>query len=133
MAVVVIAAGGLAVPTVQAAADTGPDLWPTSIKFDWHDINAGEKVYFDSGINNFSDTGTGTFNIKWLVNGEEVGAYGSHEGVPSGSTVMDGNSQFEHTFTRPGNYTVTFIVDVDNYVKESIESNNKQNNTLTVK
>lgn len=40
------------------------------------------------------------------------------------SEVRDGNSQFDWTFDKPGTYEVTFVVDADNHVDESDESNN---------
>jgi subtilase family serine protease len=86
-------------------------------------------------VNDFADplSGTGVFNIKWLVDGEEVGAYGSHDGVPSNSSQLNGNSQFDWTFGDPGSFhTVTFIVDADNHVAELNENNNRISRTVWI-
>jgi subtilase family serine protease len=119
--------------TAGAAAPRPAELSPTSIRFKTP-VVAGQNVYFDSGIQNFGDQGTGVFNIKWLVDGREVGAYGSHEDVPSGSSKLNGNSQFNHTFSDPGSFhTITFVVDADNHVKERFEGNNRQSVQVRVR
>jgi surface-anchored protein len=89
-------------------------------------LNTGRLIHFDSAIRNLGNQGTPAFNVKWLVNEQEVGAYGSHSGIPESETVRDGNSQFDWTFTEPGTYTITFKVDVDDHVKETDEENNSR-------
>ena len=108
------------------------NLRPTAITADIASPVVGQTVYFDSGIENTGDIDTGVFNIKWYVNGAEVGAYGSHLGVPAHSTVLDGNSQFLWAFDAPGTYTVTFDVDVDNFVPETNENDNARTFQITV-
>lgn len=100
------------------------NLLPTAITYTPSSPVVGQQVYFDSGITNNGDVDTGVFNIKWFVDGQEVGAYGSHQGVPAGQTILDGNSQFQWIFTSAGTHTVTFVVDVDNHVQESDEADN---------
>lgn len=124
--------GFLLVPVTAADAATGPDLEPTAITFDNSALAVGNKVHFDSGVNNRGDENTGVFNIKWLVDGKEVGAYGSHDGVPKSTLVMNGNSQFDWTFDRSGSYSIAFIVDVDNHIIESNENNNSRSVTVRV-
>ena len=60
------------------------DLQPTAIMFNRTGIAVGKSVHFDSGVRNTGSAGTGVFNIKWLVDGHEVSAQGSHAGVPAG-------------------------------------------------
>jgi hypothetical protein len=91
----------------------------------------GGTVFFDSGVRNTGDIDTGVFNIEWFVDGQEVGAYGSHEGVPANTTILDGNSQFSWVATA-GTHTIEFVVDVDNHVQESNESNNSRSVTVAV-
>jgi hypothetical protein len=131
-----IGACGLATMQTGIALAQGislPDLTPTPITV--NDTNhpgsgpplqIGSTVHFDSGIANLGDTGTQVFNVKWLVDGQDVTppAYGSHAGIPAHTTVPNGNSQFDWIPTTPGAHTITFIVDVDNHVAESNESNN---------
>jgi hypothetical protein len=50
----------------------------TAITFDPSTAVVGGTVFFDSGISNTGDTDTGVFNIEWLIDGQEVGAYGTH-------------------------------------------------------
>jgi hypothetical protein len=101
-----------------------PNLQPTGITFDTATALVGSTIFFDSGVRNTGDVDTGVFNIKWFVDGQEVGAYGSHAGVPAGQTVMDGNSQFSWPFNSHGLHSVTFAVDVDHHVLESKEGDN---------
>jgi subtilase family serine protease len=124
----------LVTPATTADATVGPDLSVTWIKIVNGPVVAGKEIHFDAGIQNTGGEGTGVFNIKWLVDGQEVGAYGSHEGVPAGSSKLDGNSQFYHTFGDPGSrHNVTFIVDVDNHVAEIAERNNSYNFSFLVR
>jgi subtilase family serine protease len=120
------------VPATAADAGSAADLSPTRITADLP-VVVGETVHFDSGIRNRGDGGTGAFNIKWLVDGQEVGAYGSHEGLRGHSTKRTGNSQFDWTFYDRGRHVVTFIVDVDNHVRESDEWNNARSFTVRVR
>ena len=107
-----------------------PDLSPTAILYDPADLIPGNVVFFDSGVQNSGTQGTGVFNVRWFVDGESLG-YGSHDGVPANSTVLDGNSQFFWEATE-GIHTITFAVDVDNQVMESDESNNSRSVTVMV-
>jgi surface-anchored protein len=104
-------------------SETRADLEPTAITYR-QPVRAGRPVHFDSGVRNRGATDSPVFNIKWYVDGREVGAYGSHAGVSKNTVVLNGNSQFDWTFTRPGRHTVTFRVDADNHVVESDEANN---------
>jgi hypothetical protein len=108
------------------------NLQPTRITFDSSTAVVGGTVFFDSGVSNTGDVDTGIFNIKWLVNGQEVGAAGSHAGVPAGQTVLNGNSQFSWRFDRSGRYSVTFIVDFANQVAESNEGDNSTTTDVVV-
>ena len=109
------------------------NLRPTAIVLDKSALVVGRTIFFDSGIENAGGTDTGEFNVRWLVDGQDVGAYGRHKGVPAGKTILDGNSQFSWVFDRPGWHTVTFVVDVDNYVLESEEYDNATRVSLDVK
>jgi hypothetical protein len=118
---------------VDTCTGGGADLEPTAITYDVSVVQAGQSVYFDSGVENQGAVDSGVFNIKWLVDGQEVGAYGSHAGVPAKSTVMDGNSQFTWTFDSPGTYKLTFAVDADDHVQcEANESDNVRYKTVEV-
>jgi hypothetical protein len=78
-------------PPPPPPPDFSPNLQPTGITFAPSSVVVGDTVFFDSGVRNTGDIDSGIFNIKWLVNGQEVGAAGSHAGVPAGQTVLDGN------------------------------------------
>lgn len=116
----------------SGTAATGPDLRPTGIKYDAFTIRPGNTVHFDAGVRNNGQKDARPFNVRWLVNGKDVGAYGSHAGIPGGTTVLNGNSQFDWTPKKAGKYSVTFIVDADNHVAETNETNNSENVKLTV-
>jgi subtilase family serine protease len=124
--------GLLVAPATAADAASRPELSPTPIKVS-QTVKAGQRIHFDSGVQNYGGTRSGVFNVKWLVDGEEVGAYGSHSSVPAGSSKLNGNSQFDWTFDDPGSFhTITFIVDADNHVAESNENNNRISRSVHV-
>jgi hypothetical protein len=108
-----------------------PDLEPTAIVYR-RPVVRGQRAHFDSGVSNRGGARTPVFNVKWYVDGREVGAYGSHSGVPGHRVVLNGNSQFSWSFSRAGRHTVTFRVDVDNHVAESDERNNSRTETVLV-
>ena len=113
---------------VEAGSDSAfIDLLPAPITFNESQLVPGKTVFFDTGIRNAGNTASGAFNIKWFVDGEQLG-YGSHSGVPAGSTVMGGNSQFWWEAT-PGEHEIVFVVDADNHSPEA----NERNNRATVK
>jgi hypothetical protein len=120
-------------PPPPPAQSSPPDLEPTEITFDSSEAVVGRRIHFDSGVRNLGGTGTGAFNIKWFVDGREVGAYGSHNGVGPSETVMNGNSQFDWTFDSAGAHQVTFLVDADSFVADADRSNNSTTVTVNVK
>jgi CARDB len=124
--------GGAGAHKGSGTAVTGPDLQPTGIKYDVSTIRPDNTVHFDAGIKNNGQEKTRTFNVKWLVDGEDVGAYGSHAGIPGGTAVLDGNSQFDWTPKEAGAHEITFTIDTDNHVAETKESNNSESVTVTV-
>ena len=100
-----------------------PDLVPTEILYDSASVTTGQQIYFDSGIRNVGTSNCGGFNIKWFVNGEEMG-HGGHPGIAAGGADMTSNSQFYWTPTTIGSYQIEFLVDSEDMVKESVETNN---------
>lgn len=106
------------------------DLSPTPITHAPAVIARGTVVTFDSGVRNGGTAGTGGFNVKWFVDGVQVG-YGGHAGVAAGATVLAGNSAYTWTATA-GTHTIRFALDVDGHVLESNEGNNSIAVTVTV-
>lgn len=94
-------------------------------------LEVGQTVMFDSGVANTGNASSGVFNVKWLVDGQEVGAYGAHGSVSPGETQLDGNSAYSWV-VEAGQHTLTFIVDVDNHVDELDETNNAVSTTLVI-
>jgi hypothetical protein len=64
---------------------------------------------------------SGVFNVKWFLDGVEVG-YGSHESLSPGQ-VSSGNVRFDWKPTA-GQHTLRFTADVDSQVREGNENNN---------
>lgn len=108
-----------------------PDLAPTNIIADNTGPVEGDTVFFDSGVINHNSIDSGVFNVKWLVDGNEVGAYGSHAGVPGNTTMLNDNSQFIWT-AQAGQHVISFIVDADDHISESNEQNNRIDYTINV-
>jgi len=100
-----------------------PDLTPTPITFGSYFVE-GQQVLVDSGVTNLGLVDSGTFNVQWLVDGQDIGAVGGHENVAAGTTLLDGNSQLIWT-AEGGPHTLTFIVDFDNQLLEEDETNNE--------
>ena len=109
--------------TDNVCEEPRPDLIPTAIQVSPAVPVPGDVVTFDSGVENAGDADSSNFNVRWLVDGQDVGAYGGHQGVAAGTTVLNGNSQFVWTATA-GEHTIEFLVDVDNHILETEEGNN---------
>jgi hypothetical protein len=116
--------------SVTVTVSSLADLIPTAITYNAGSLVRGASVLFDSGVRNAGTSGTGGFNVKWFVDGVQVG-YGGHTGVPAGTTVLTGNSALTWTATA-GTHTIRFTVDVDGNVQESNESNNSTAVTVNV-
>jgi subtilase family serine protease len=118
--------GLLAMSAPAANARTFPDLHPGPILGAGRFVQAGSIVRLHSCVENLGDRGTGVFHVRWLVDGRNVGTFGRHRGVPGHSSVCNGNSFFFWRVPNdPGSFhTITFIVDVNNNVRESNEFNN---------
>lgn len=117
-------------PNPTPALSLLPDLQPTPINYA-NPLAVGKATLFDSGVKNTGQAPSSSFNVKWYVNGVQVG-YGGHEGIASGATVLNGNSSLLYTFPAPGTYTITFKVDCDNHITEVHESNNITSITVTL-
>ena len=113
------------------SADGLADLIPTAIQYNSGSIAISKRVLLDSGIQNNGGSDTGIFNIKWFVNDAQVG-YGGHDPVAAGATDLNGNSAYEWTPSAPGTYIIRFVVDPDQNVVESNESNNEASITITI-
>lgn len=114
------------------AAAVIANLQPTTITWPSNLAVQGIAIPFDSGVRNTGFKDSGVFNVRWLVDGADVGAYGGHASVPKNSTVMNGNSAFTRTFTTSGWHTVTFRLDVDGHVAEFNEGDNNTTASIYV-
>jgi hypothetical protein len=85
----------------------------------------GKLVTCKAILTNKGCSDTGIFNVKWNLDGKQVG-YGSHKNLVPGAT-SDDNVRFDWTPTNWGVHSLEFIADVDNHVSELDE----QNNTIT--
>jgi hypothetical protein len=117
-------------PTPTPTASQAPDLAPTDITYSGT-LASGSTIAFDSGVQNLGNGASGVFNVAWYVDGARV-AYGSHTGVPAGSTVLNGNSAFSWV-GKAGSHTITFTVDVDRHVGETNEGNNSRSLSIYVR
>jgi hypothetical protein len=129
-AATVAALGLLAGPaTGVAAAQTGPDLVAGDINYTPNGvIHPGDRIHFETCVENKGDQATGPFNIAWYVDDQRLG-YGSHSGVPAHSKQCNGNSFFDWTVP-DSNYgfngaRVRWAVDEDNMIPDIDRSNNR--------
>jgi subtilase family serine protease len=133
-----VAAGVLALALLAGPAATtasaaiGSDLSAGSIDGSQY-LKPGEKVHFDTCVENQGDQATGVFNIAWYVSGQRVG-YGSHSGVPAHTKICGGNSQFDWTAPNDvgGSRVIKWVVDEDNMVQDSDRGNNSSEITVVI-
>lgn len=90
----------------------------------------GQIVTCKAILNNIGKSNTGIFNVKWFLDGRQVG-YGSHSNLSQGETSND-NVRFDWTPT-VGMHTLRFVADCDNHVLESNEKNNSYTKTVWVR
>ncbi len=90
---------------------------------------AGEMVTVFAVLKNLGGEPTPVFNIKWYLDGAEVG-YGSHASLSSGST-SSGNVRYDWHVTE-GSHTLKFVADCDGGVNESNEGNNNRQESVSV-
>ena len=90
---------------------------------------AGNTVTAFAVLKNNGGQETGIFNVKWFLDGQEVG-YGSHASLKPGE-VSDGNIRYNWVVTT-GNHTLSFVADCDNNVGETNEGNNNFQITVNV-
>lgn len=86
-------------------------------------VKVGKQVTFTCGIRNDGGVGTNAFNVKWFVDGAEVGAH-SYTGVPARTTIPE-ISRLDYTFNSAGNHTVLFRVDSSDLIYEYNEIDNE--------
>jgi hypothetical protein len=115
--------------TVSVGSQSRPDLQVSGINFTVIP-RVGVRTTAIAQLANVGQSPSGVFNVKWFVNGGQVG-YGSHGSLAPGE-VSSGNVRFDWTPPTPGTYTLRFQADVDGHVGESNESNNGFDRTVTV-
>ena len=89
----------------------------------------GVRTTAIASLANVGRTSSGVFNVKWYLNGVQVG-YGLHESLAPGQT-SNGNVRFDWTPTA-GAHRLRFEADVDDHVTESDETNNAIEGTINV-
>jgi hypothetical protein len=113
---------------LSSGAISGP-LW----------AKAGEKVHFETCVENFGDQASGDFNIAWYVSGERLG-YGRHKSVPARTRVCaygggsEGNSFFDWTAPNDpgGSRIIKWEVDTDHQVPDTFRGNNSVERTIKI-
>lgn len=127
---VAIAMGAVfAVSSVQAVEPV--DLQPVLSPISPINPRPGEHIAFNAQVKNNGSAASSGFAIKWYVDGVEVG-YGGHDSVGAGVTLDSGNSGWDWWSAAPGTHTVKFVVDADNSIAETNESNNSAEVTFNV-
>ena len=90
---------------------------------------AGMDTIATAYLINEGGTASGEFNVKWFLDGVQMG-YGGHISLAPGQVSAD-NVHFYWT-PAAGTHTLTFVADVDGEVLESDEDNNSKTITFTV-
>jgi subtilase family serine protease/PKD repeat protein len=90
----------------------------------------GEETIVTARLRNQGQSSTGGFNIKWFLDGGEVG-YGGHASLGPGQVSGD-NVVFHWTPVSSGSHRVRYDADVDGHVEESNEGNNSLEREVSV-
>jgi subtilase family serine protease/PKD repeat protein len=90
-----------------------------------------EATLATASLENAGFAPSGTFNVKWFVDGTQVG-YGQHVSLDPGQTSSD-NVHLTWTFTTAGSHTVRYAADVDGQVIENDEGNNETTVSVQVR
>jgi len=108
--------------TVEIEVDVPglPDLKVRGIHFT-APPRAGALTTAVARLVNRGRSATGIFNVKWFLDGVQVG-YGSHASLAPGAVSSD-NVRFDWT-PAPGAHRLRFEADVGDHVVESREDNN---------
>ncbi len=106
----------------------GPDLVVNSILFP-SPPTVGQPTVFQAFLRNLGWAASGEFNIKWFLDGVEVG-YGRHAALGAWE-ASSGNVYFTWTPTNIGTHTLRYVADVDGEVAEDDETNNAHMITIT--
>ena len=99
-----------------------PDLRPKNISYVGTPM-AGKLACFDLLVQNAGTANSGSFYVKWSVNGVEV-SRSSHLGIVAGKSRLDDNASLLYVFPKAGTYTVSVEVDCNRQITESNEINN---------
>ena len=105
------------------------DLAVWDIEWGWDPL-VGEETTFTAVLQNLGSVSTGTFNVKWYIDGQQVG-YGGHSPLGAGQTSTD-NIYFYWTPPAIGSYRIRYEADVDGHVTESNELNGSEEKTVNV-
>lgn len=109
--------------SIQATVPPGfPDL--TGYNEGPTDYNKNQPQKYKVAVQNLGDVNSDAFNIKWFVDGAQVG-FGSHVKIPKNTTMNNDNDELQHTFPDSGPHLIQYVIDVGNSVVESNEENNK--------
>lgn len=98
-----------------------PDLRVTDINFTPSHLFEGLRTTAIAELTNVGASHTGGFNVKWYLDGVQVG-YGSHRSLAPGEVSVD-NIRFDWTVPQ-GEHTLRFEADADDHVSETNEGNN---------
>src|SRR5450759_3977411 len=118
--IIAIAGGYYHTIALKGANVEIPDLTVSRITWTPSNFTDGQVVTLNATIGNIgSGNTTGGFSIRFLIDGSLLGEQ-NVSGLASGASI---NPTQEWTAT-PGQHTISTIVDVNNEVPESNESNN---------
>jgi len=102
------------------------DLEATTIEIDTQPICANSSNTFTAFIRNNGLSESGFFQIRWDADGQFF--YGGHNSIPANAT-----DRHDHIWDNLplGQHTLNFVIDYDNLVAESDETNNQHTITFT--
>lgn len=115
--------------TETLAVGQAPNLVATDLAANETDPAPGQNVTFEVTIENDGELDAGSFEVRFLVDGEQIGENVTIDGLAAGDTATATSDNWTAT---EGDHAVEAIVDADEQVDEHDETDNTATTTVTV-
>lgn len=115
--------------TETLAIGQAPNLVATDLQANDTEPAPGENVTFTVTIENDGDLDASSFQVRFLLDGEQVGENVTVSGLTAGSTATATSDAWNAT---EGEHTIEAIVDADEQIDEKAEDDNTASASLTV-
>lgn len=115
--------------TETLAVGQAPNLVADDLEANRTEPEPGQNVTFEVTIENDGELDAGTFEVRFLVDGEQLGEHIVVDGLAAGDTATATSDNWTAT---EGEHTVEAIADADEQVDEHDETDNTASTTVNV-